>query len=254
MLTLAGDFLLSSVYRRINAQKTQRNNIIMLQFLGKMIQDWYNTFGYGGVVLAMALESCLIPLPSEIVMPLAGAMTLAAFGASVKFSLFGVALAGAVGSVIGSVVAYWIGATGGRAFIFRYGKYILISRHDFDIADRWFLRHGSPITFFSRVLPVVRTYISLPAGIAKMNIWRFMLFTFLGSFIWSYALAYVGQKLGQNYDKLSSYFHGLDAFIVAAFVILVVLYVWRHFRNEKKYSEMHDNPDMQPTSKMPRIR
>src|SRR5690348_865481 len=119
----------------------------MFQFVGQLIQQWYSHLGYAGVVLAMALESCLIPLPSEIVMPLAGALTSAAFTASLgagapHFNLFGVALAGAVGCVIGSLVAYAIGAWGGQPFIFRYGKYILISRTDFERADRWFLAHG----------------------------------------------------------------------------------------------------------------
>jgi membrane protein DedA with SNARE-associated domain len=204
----------------------------MFQFVGQMIQQWYSNFGYAGIVLAMALESCLIPLPSEIVMPLAGALTAAAFGA--RFNLVGVAVAGAVGCVIGSLVAYGIGAWGGRPFIYRYGKYILISRTDFDRADRWFLRYGSAITFFSRLLPIVRTYISLPAGIARMRLLPFVLFTFVGSLVWCFVLAFIGQQLGSRYDQLSSIFHGLDVVIALVIVAAIALYVVRHVRQVQR--------------------
>lgn len=204
----------------------------MFQFVGQMIQQWYTTLGYPGIVLAMALESCLIPLPSEIVMPLAGAFTAAAFGA--RFNLVGVALAGALGCVIGSLVAYAIGAWGGRPFIYRYGRYVLVSRTDFERADRWFLRYGSAITFFSRLLPIVRTYISLPAGIARMRLAPFVLYTFVGSLIWCFFLAFVGQQLGGKYDELAGIFHGLDGVIAVIIVVAVVLYVVRHIRQVQR--------------------
>lgn len=225
----------------------------MLNFLGEMIRTWYSTFGYGGIILAMALESCLIPLPSEIILPLAGAMTLASFGA--KFNLVGIMFAGGIGSVLGSSLAYWIGTTGGRPFIMKYGKYILISRHDFDIADRWFGKYGSPIAFFSRMLPVIRTYISLPAGITRMNYPRFVLYSFLGSLPWSLLLAYIGQKLGSGYDKVGKYLHGLDYVIIGVFVILAGLYVWRHIKHERDY-DAHNalQSDTNPTKKMKSIR
>ena len=214
----------------------------MLQFVGTLIHDWYSTFGYGGIILAMALESCLIPLPSEIVMPLAGAFTLGSLGA--RFNLPGVALAGAVGCVIGSLLAYGIGAAGGRPFIYRYGKYLLISRRDFERADAWFLRYGNAITFFSRLLPVVRTYISLPAGIAGMRLDQFVLFTFLGSLPWCFALAYAGQQLGAHYEQLSGVFHGADAVILLAVGALIVLYVVRHIRSERKTAVQEDARQM----------
>lgn len=207
----------------------------ILNAIGELIKTWFNTFGYGGIVLAMALESCLIPLPSEIIMPVAGAFVAGAAGSTVHFNLIGVALAGSVGSVIGSAVAYWIGASGGRPFVMKYGKYILISRHDFDLADRWFTRYGSGISFFSRMLPVIRTYISLPAGITRMNLPRFLIFSFLGSFPWSLALAYVGFKLGPKYDTLSKYFHGADAVIGTLIVVGLGLYLYRHFKSERAY-------------------
>ncbi len=224
------------------------------------IQHLYSTFGYGGIVVAMALESCLIPLPSEIVMPLAGTLVGTAVASGPHFNLWLVALFGALGSVIGSAVAYWIGALGGRPFVMRYGRYILVSRHDFDVADRWFLTYGSAITFFSRLLPVVRTYISVPAGIARMSFGKFLAYTFLGSLPWCLLLAYIGEQLGPKYTELSTTFRGLDAVIVVAFVALVVLYVVRHVRNERAYDEKlrlaeeQRRRDPEATNKMPRVR
>lgn len=196
-----------------------------------LITNWYTATGYVGIILAMALESCCIPLPSEIVMPLAGYFVFTG-----KFSLPGVAIAGAVGCVLGSAVAYAIGASGGRPLLLKYGKYILISKADSDRADRWFARYGAPVAFFSRLLPVVRTYISLPAGISRMNFWKFIAFTLLGSLPWTFALAYVGFKLGdkiQHASQLSTVFHGLDIIIIIVLIALVALYVYRHVQKDK---------------------
>ena len=201
----------------------------MEQALFGLVQNWYLTAGYAGIVLAMALESCCIPLPSEIVMPLAGYFAVTHPD---RFSLIGVALAGAVGCLIGSAVAYGIGASGGRPLLLRYGKYILISKADSDRADRWFAKYGSGVAFFSRLLPVIRTYISLPAGISRMNFAKFLLFTLLGSLPWTFALAFVGYKLGSRLQsgmaQLSTVFHGLDIVIILVLVLLVALYVYRH--------------------------
>jgi membrane protein DedA with SNARE-associated domain len=228
---------------------------MLITSITNFVQNLYGTFGYAGLMLAMALESCLIPLPSEIVMPLAGYFTIATFANGSHFNIWLVALVGSIGSVIGSAAAYGIGAYGGRPFIMRYGRYILISRHDFDLADRWFLRYGNAITFFSRMLPIVRTYISLPAGIARMNFGKFLLYTFLGSLPWCLLLAFLGQKLGSGYAKLGSYFHGLDAVIVVAFVVLVALYIYRHIRNERAYDErLRAAQDPDATKKLPRMR
>ncbi len=211
------------------------------------ITNLYATTGLAGIVLAMAIESCCIPLPSEIVMPLAGVMiargTLLS-GVNPLLSLVLVALAGATGCLIGSIAAYGIGYAGGRPLLLKYGRYVLISQHDADKADLFFQRWGSSTVFFSRLLPVVRTYISLPAGIAKMPLVRFCVFTFLGSFPWCMMLAYIGyvlSKLGQNLSSssLSSAFHVLDVVIVVAFVALVALYIWRHIRNDRKARAEH---------------
>jgi membrane protein DedA with SNARE-associated domain len=185
-----------------------------------------SSLGYAGVGLMMAIESACIPLPSEIIMPFAG--FLAAQG---KFSLLGVALAGALGCVIGSVIAYAVGILGGRSFIEKYGKYILISRHDLEIADNFFNKYGSGAIFFSRLLPVVRTFISLPAGIAKMNFSKFVIYSFLGSLPWCWALAYLGKILGDHWDTLGVYFHKFDFVIVAVILLGVVWYVRRHLKD-----------------------
>lgn len=198
-------------------------------FVSNMIGQWYLTGGYLGIVLAMAIESCCVPLPSEIVMPLAG-LYVAQYPE--RFSLLGVAVAGAIGCLIGSAAAYGIGYSGGRPLLLRYGRYVLISQADSDRADRLFARYGSAVTFFSRLLPVVRTYISLPAGIARMNFTRFCAYTLLGSLPWCLALAWVGIKLGENRDRLSSVFHALDVVIVLALVAGIAFYIWRHIQHD----------------------
>ena len=153
--------------------------------IGNFLSSLYMHTGLAGIVLAMAIESCCIPLPSEIVMPLSGIMLASGSllkGIGLLPGLILVALAGSIGCVIGSIVAYGIGYAGGRPLMLKYGRYVLISQHDADRADAFFQKYGSATTFFSRLLPVVRTYISLPAGIAKMPFGKFVLFTFLGSF------------------------------------------------------------------------
>lgn len=188
-----------------------------------------NSLGYTGVALLMAIESANIPLPSEIIMPFAGFLV-----AEGHLNLWLVGLAGGVGCVLGSVVSYWIGAWGGRPLIEKYGKYILISHHDLDLADRWFQKRGEMTVFVGRLLPVVRTFISFPAGISKMHFWRFVLYSFLGSVPWSLALAYLGQKLGENWESLRRYFHGFDWAILALIIIGIIWYVRRHIKNSQK--------------------
>ncbi len=190
----------------------------------------YSHLGYFGIVAAMAIESCCIPLPSEIVMPFAGYYVLQHPD---QFSLIGVAIAGAIGCLIGSLIAYGIGAAGGRPLLLRYGKYILISRADSDRADRWFARYGAPVAFFSRLLPVIRTYISLPAGIAEMNLGQFAIFTFFGSLIWSFVLALVGYNLGDKIVQLATVFHDFDIVIVALLAVGVGYYIYRHLQKDR---------------------
>jgi membrane protein DedA with SNARE-associated domain len=151
-----------------------------------------------------------------------------------KFSLWGVSVAGAAGCVLGSVVAYWVGVFGGRSFIEKYGKYILITRHDLDLADRFFQKYGNAAVFISRLLPVIRTFISLPAGIAKMNFPQFVIYTFLGSLPFCYFLAYIGKKLGDNWNTLGAYFHKFDAVIGILIAIGIIWFVKRHLNIKKK--------------------
>jgi len=188
-----------------------------------------SSLGYGGIVLLMAIESACIPLPSEIIMPFSGYLVFTG-----QMQLWLVALAGAFGCVLGSLLAYWLGAVGGRPLVEKYGRYVLISHHDLDLADRWFRRHGDITIFIGRLLPVVRTFIAFPAGVARMPLWRFNLYTFVGSFVWCWALAWIGMQLGQNWNTLGVYFHRFDALIGVVLLAGVIWYVWRHINHLKR--------------------
>ncbi len=173
----------------------------------------------------MAIESACIPLPSEIIMPFSGYLVFRG-----QFDLYLVGLTGAFGCLVGSIPAYYLGLYGGRPLVERYGRYVLIQHTDLDIADRWFARYGDWAIFFSRLLPVVRTFISFPAGVARMNMSRFVIYTVLGSFPWCLGLAYTGMKLGQNWNTLGVYFHRFDTVIGGLFALGVIYYFWRHLR------------------------
>lgn len=185
--------------------------------------------GYAGIVLLMAIESACIPLPSEIIMPFAGYLVFTG-----EMELWAVGLAGAVGCVVGSVPAYYLGAWGGRPLVERYGKYVLISHHDLDLADRWFQRHGDITVFLGRLLPVIRTFIAFPAGVSRMRMGHFVVYTFVGSYIWCWALAWIGMKLGENWNTLGVYFHRFDALIGVVLLIGVIWYVRRHLNHLKR--------------------
>ena len=196
------------------------------------IQQTYNAVGWPGVVLLMAIESACIPLPSEIIMPLAGWMLIKAQGMGSSFTLVA-ALYGAIGNVLGSVIAYWVGRWGGRPAVERYGRYVLISPHDLDTADRWFARYGNWAVFFSRMLPVVRTFISFPAGVAGANFGAFVIFTFVGALPWCWALAYAGYVTGEHWEQIRSAMRPFDMPIVLALVALAALYVYRHVKRSR---------------------
>ncbi len=198
--------------------------------LAVWIMSVISTMGYGGIVLLMAIESACIPLPSEIIMPFAGFLVFKG-----ELTLWLVALAGAVGCVVGSIPAYYLGMYGGRPLVEKYGKYVLISKRDLDMADRWFDKHGEIIIFIARLLPAVRTFIAFPAGVARMNMPKFIIYTFVGSLIWCWLLAYAGMKFGEHWDKLKVYFHEFHYVIIAAGVAFVVWYVWRHFKHSEEY-------------------
>ncbi len=203
----------------------------IIEILSAFIVATISTLGYAGVVLLMAIESACIPLPSEIIMPFSGYLVYKG-----QFNLWWVGVAGAFGCVVGSWVAYYAGLYGGRPFIEKYGRYVLLSRHDLDLADRWFARYGEVIVFASRLLPVVRTFIAFPAGVARMNMTRFTVYTFLGSLPWCLGLAYVGQVLGEQWDKnetLKTWFHRFDFLIGAVILAGAVWWVWRHIKHSR---------------------
>jgi membrane protein DedA with SNARE-associated domain len=198
----------------------------IIEFLSAFVVGTISAMGYGGVVLLMAIESACIPLPSEIIMPFSGYLVYTG-----RFNLWLVGVAGAVGCVLGSLVAYWAGMYGGRPFIEKYGRYVFISHHDLDLADRWFARYGELIVFSSRLLPVIRTFIAFPAGVSRMNLTRFSIYTFLGSLPWCIGLAYVGQKLGEQWDKnatLKTWFHRFDFVIAIIGIVAVAWWIRRH--------------------------
>ncbi len=203
----------------------------IISILSSFIVATISAMGYSGIVLLMAIESACIPLPSEIIMPFSGYLVSRG-----EMTLWGVAVAGAVGCVLGSLVAYWAGMYGGRPFIEKYGRYILLSRHDLDIADRWFAKYGEIIVFVSRLLPAIRTFIAFPAGVARMNLTRFCIYTFAGSLPWCLGLAYIGKILGEQWDKddtLKTWFHRFDFVIGIVGVLAVGWWIWRHIKHSR---------------------
>jgi membrane protein DedA with SNARE-associated domain len=206
--------------------------VYLEQLILNFVQATYNLMQWPGVVALMAIESACIPFPSEIIMPLAGWMLIKEQGLPVTYVLAAGAWGG-LGNTIGSVIAYYVGMWAGRPLLNKYGRYILISQRDLEISDRWFARSGSWTVFVSRLLPVVRTYISLPAGIARMNIYKFIVYTFAGAFIWSTGLAYGGYLMGEHWEQLRNAMRPFDPVIIAVIVILVALYIYRHVKHLK---------------------
>jgi membrane protein DedA with SNARE-associated domain len=207
----------------------------IIETLSGFIVATISLLGYSGIVLLMAIESACIPLPSEVIMPFSGYLV-----STGRMNLWAVGVAGAVGCVLGSLVAYWVGMYGGRPLIEKYGRYVLVSRHDLDMADRWFSTHGEIIVFVSRLLPAIRTFIAFPAGVARMNLRRFVIYTFAGSLPWCLALAYIGQKLGEKWnqdDTLKTWFHRFDFLIGIAAVLLAGWWIWRHIGHLREERE-----------------
>lgn len=193
------------------------------------IEHTISSLGPLGVSFLMAIESCNVPLPSEAILPFAGYLV-----SKGVFSIHAAAFAGAFGCLLGSIPSYYLGYFGGRPFVEKYGKYFLISKHDLEIADKWEQKYGNLSFFICRMLPIVRTFISLPAGILKADIKQFILFTFLGSLIWSYPLVYVGIKLGEHSEALKAFWHKFDLAIVLVLGTLFVMYLKHHFKHLKE--------------------
>jgi len=188
--------------------------------------------GYLGISLLMGIESACIPLPSEIIMPFSGYLVY-----SGRFQLFWVATAGAIGCNLGSAVAYWVGAYGGRPLVEHFGKYVLLSRRDLDRTTYFFEKYGSITVFLARLLPVVRTFIALPAGIARMPQLRFHVYTFLGSWPWCFALAYVGMRLGQSWEtdpRFKEVFHRFHLGVEVALLAAIIWFVWTHWKRRQE--------------------
>jgi len=208
-----------------------RDGLLKMFEIISIISSWALKFidqtGYLGVFLLSALESAAIPIPSEVVVPFSG--FLAAQG---RFNFWIVVLVATFANLIGSIILYWISYFGGRRLIESYGKYILVSAHEIRHADELFAKHGSLVIFIGRILPVIRTFISIPAGVAKMNFGKFMGYTFLGSLPWNFALALIGFKAGENWDILSPYFHKFDFAIMAVGLVFIIWYILRHFKHK----------------------
>ena len=202
----------------------------LIEWGTNLILDWISNYGYGGIMLLMALESACMPVPSEIVMPFAGYL-VARDGV---MSLLGITVAGALGCTIGSIAAYVFGFYAGRPLILRYGKYVLIREKHLVTAEQWFEKWGDKATFIARLLPVIRTVISLPAGIAKMNFKKFVFYSFVGSVPWTFMLAYVGYVLGSEWESIKGVFRELDVVVVIAAIAVVAYYAYRVKRNNSK--------------------
>ena len=223
-------------------------------FLGIFCVLTMGSLHYFGIAILMGIESACIPLPSELIMPYAGAMSVpeanaflveqyAPFGVKSLpvFNLYIAAFFGAIGCNMGSELAYWVGAKGGRKAIEKYGRYVLMSKHELAIADRWFEKRGDIIVLVARLLPVIRTFIAFPAGVARMNRTKFHIYTFVGSFPWCLALAFVGQKLGKelmsDHSPLKAVMHKLDAVIGVTVLVAGAWFVWSRLKVLKSYRE-----------------
>lgn len=201
----------------------------ILTLLASFIIAVISAGGYAGIALLMAIESACIPLPSEIIMPFAGYLIHTG-----QLKLFWVATAGAIGCNLGSIPAYWLGALGGRPAIERFGRFVLLTRHDLDRVERFFQKYGGITVLLGRLLPVVRTFIALPAGIARMSQIRFHIYTFLGSWPWCYALAYVGMRLGDKWDsdpRFKAIFHRFHLSVELLLLAAIVWFLYSHWTN-----------------------
>jgi membrane protein DedA with SNARE-associated domain len=206
----------------------------MLAFIDRIVIPFlaslYGAVGYAGVLLAMTIESAMVPLPSELILPFAGFLVSDASQlepiSGQPWSFWIVVIVATIGNTLGSLVGYAIGAYGGRPFLERYGKYLLIRQHEIEIADRFFARWGSQTAFFSRLLPIVRTFISFPAGVARMDLRKFIAYSTAGAFLWSIALVWAGVQLGANWEQIRALLQPFDLAIAVGVVVFVLAFLW----------------------------
>jgi membrane protein DedA with SNARE-associated domain len=202
----------------------------ILHQLGDVAIHWINSIGYWGILLGMILESACIPIPSEVIMPFGGYLVLTG-----HLNILGVILIGTLGNILGSLIAYAIGYWGGKRFINRFGKYVFLSKKHLDSAEKWFDKRGEITVFVSRILPAIRTFISLPAGVARMNLVKFLTYTAIGSLIWSGILTYVGYALGKNWQNIQNILHPIT-YLVAVIVLVILVFLIVKVLKSKKVS------------------
>jgi membrane protein DedA with SNARE-associated domain len=203
----------------------------ILENLSNFAISLIQSLGYWGVFIGMTLESACIPLPSEIIMTFSGFVV---WQGNTNMTLLGITIVGAIANLFGSLIAYYVGLIGGRPVLEKYGKYILITHSNLERADKWFEKYGYEAVFISRMLPGIRTFISLPAGIAHMDIKKFIIYTFIGSLPWTFALGYIGILLGPHWDLIESYFHILDIVVIIGILgfIAYIIYKYKYKPNK----------------------
>lgn len=204
----------------------------ILSYVTVFITHTISVLGYPGLAILMGIQTIAIPIPSEIILPFAGFLAYTG-----RFNLLLIALVGGLGSSVGASIAYFIGLKGGRPLVEKYGRLILISKNDLQMADNFFAKHGNKAVFFGMLLPIVRSFISFPAGISKVPLKKFLFYVFTGSFIWSLVLGYFGMKLGENWELLRDKLKGFDIAIVVLIITVGVWWIWRHLKNSKIQSQ-----------------
>lgn len=203
---------------------------ILANLTNFIIQTISNS-GYLGIFFLMVAESALIPIPSEVIMPFSGYLVTTG-----KFNVILVIIAGSIGNLVGGLVAYYVGAYLGRGFVLRYGRYVLLKKSHLEFAESYFKKYGDRSTFISRLLPAIRTYVSLPAGVAKMNLKKFVVYTLVGSIIWNTALTYIGIKLGEEWNNIRKYSHYLDAVVVIVVIVVIIVY-WKKRKTTQQVND-----------------
>ena len=202
---------------------------MIVEKLVDFIVNGISTGGYSGVFVLMALESMIAPVPSEVVMPFAGYLVL-----QNRFDFWIVLLASGLGSIFGSVLSYYIGFYGGRPFVLKFGRYLLLEEEHLEWTEKWFKRQGDKTIFISRFVPIVRHLISIPAGIARMRMHKFIVYTFIGATIWNFILLYAGIKLGSRWGIIHEYSRELDIVFVAAVILFLAYFIWKHHKKRRK--------------------